>query len=172
MSSWAPDTDCAGTCVNLNADAANCGACGKACGADKVCRAGACIGDGPLRFTLTWDLDADVDLWVVPPGCDPICYYAKNQCFGELDVDSWGHDPKPGHTESIFWPTGSTPPSGEYLICVRAYDPQALNATYFLEVSNHGAILLAASGTRFPYGVYNDDPACDASFPGVYNVTV
>jgi hypothetical protein len=166
----APDTNCAGACVNLNTDAANCGACGNACDPGKVCRGGACVGDGPLRFTLTWDLDWDVDLCVVPPGCAPICYYDKIQCFGELDMDSLGSDGR--HTENIFWQNGSMPLSGEYLICVRAFQEEALNATYSLEVVNHGAVVLTASGTRFPYGVYGNDPACDASFPGVYNVTV
>jgi hypothetical protein len=158
--------------VNLNTDAANCGACGNACPADQLCRGGTCVGNGPLRFTLTWDLDSDMDLWVTVPGCSSISYLDTTQCNGTLDVDSYGYGSHPGHTENIYWPTGSTAPSGEYFICVRAYEQEALNATYSLEVSNHGAIVFTGSGTRFPYGVYGNDPPCDVSFPGVYRVTV
>jgi hypothetical protein len=35
--------ECGGTCVNLDSDQNNCGACGNACGATAVCTAGACV---------------------------------------------------------------------------------------------------------------------------------
>ena len=35
-------TECSGRCVDTSADAANCGACAKACGAGDVCEQGAC----------------------------------------------------------------------------------------------------------------------------------
>lgn len=33
---------CAGTCVNVQVDAANCGACGQACAGNQLCAAGHC----------------------------------------------------------------------------------------------------------------------------------
>ncbi|HEU4537468.1 MAG TPA: hypothetical protein VFS00_25290, partial [Polyangiaceae bacterium] len=38
----APQVDCGGTCVDVASDAANCGACGYACGVGSTCTAGAC----------------------------------------------------------------------------------------------------------------------------------
>jgi hypothetical protein len=37
-------TTCGGSCVNLQTDTANCGACGTVCGATRTCVAGACTG--------------------------------------------------------------------------------------------------------------------------------
>ena len=36
------EVDCGDRCVSLLSDAANCGACGAACGALEVCSAGSC----------------------------------------------------------------------------------------------------------------------------------
>jgi len=45
-----PTTDCQGVCVDENADARNCGACGSACGAGQVCVAAACAAQCPSGF--------------------------------------------------------------------------------------------------------------------------
>ena len=46
-------TDCDGSCVDLQYDPANCGACGTACGDNEACLAGTCtaIGDGGTDVT-------------------------------------------------------------------------------------------------------------------------
>jgi len=60
MPGW---TLCGGTCLTLDSDALNCGACGKACPQDESCVAGACAADctkqlhaaTPDPWGLTWD---------------------------------------------------------------------------------------------------------------------
>ncbi len=42
-----PCTQCGDVCVDLKVDSTNCGACGTACGAGKVCTAGACVATCP-----------------------------------------------------------------------------------------------------------------------------
>ncbi len=41
-------TSCGGVCVNVQADNANCGACGNACGSFAVCTTAACVDDAAL----------------------------------------------------------------------------------------------------------------------------
>jgi hypothetical protein len=46
-----PCTECNGVCVDTNTDTANCGGCGKACAAGKLCTAGACKDNCPSGQT-------------------------------------------------------------------------------------------------------------------------
>ena len=41
---------CGATCVNTSSDPANCGGCGKACGAGQTCAAGTCSCGAPVTF--------------------------------------------------------------------------------------------------------------------------
>ena len=76
------------------------------------CAAGLCVGQGALRFTLTWDRPGDVDLHVVTPGGQEIYYAARTQQGGTLDRDdTTGTGP-----ENAFW--AAAPPAGTYLVCV------------------------------------------------------
>ncbi|MHC4091383.1 MAG: hypothetical protein ACYSVY_14105, partial [Planctomycetota bacterium] len=56
-------TDCAGICVDLDSDEANCGGCGSPCDAGEICSGGACTPDCPAGLTdcagLCVDLDSD-----------------------------------------------------------------------------------------------------------------
>lgn len=44
-------TNCNGTCVDTRSDAANCGACDKACGKGELCSGSTCVLDCPAPFT-------------------------------------------------------------------------------------------------------------------------
>jgi hypothetical protein len=86
--------------------------CTSVCSALQRCVNGACIRDGLLRFTLTWDQPGDVDLHVVTPGGATINYRSRSAAGGTLDRDDQsGRGP-----ENVYW--SSTPPLGEYLVCV------------------------------------------------------
>lgn len=74
-------------------------------------------GDGDVKFTLTWDNDTDLDLYVTEPSGDTIWYGSRfSTTGGELDRDDLdGFGP-----ENIFWPTDFAIP-GEYLVEVRMF---------------------------------------------------
>ena len=121
---------CGPACFDLQSDQSNCGSCGNACTREQSCARGLCVGTGPLRITLTWDQQADLDLHVIPPACESsdIYWMTPNACGGHLDVDdigevcaapisspctrlSLGMGP-----ENVFW--SAPPPSGSYVVCV------------------------------------------------------
>lgn len=82
------------------------------CEPGSACANGLCVGQGALRFTLTWDRPGDVDLHVVTPAGAEIFYGARTQSGGTLDRDdTTGTGP-----ENVFW--AATPPAGTYLVCV------------------------------------------------------
>lgn len=82
------------------------------CTPGSTCANGLCVGEGALRFTLTWDRPGDVDLHVVTPSGTEIFYGARTQAGGTLDRDdTTGTGP-----ENVFW--AASPPSGTYLVCV------------------------------------------------------
>ena len=80
-------TNCSGVCRNLSSDNANCGACGRACSTGQACVSGVCVGQGTLRFTLTWDTAGDMDLHVQPP-CGTSIYYGNNLLTGGTGNDN------------------------------------------------------------------------------------
>jgi hypothetical protein len=46
------EMECGGTCVDVSSDAANCGACGMACGSGSPCCAGACVETASCAFSI------------------------------------------------------------------------------------------------------------------------
>jgi len=74
-------------------------------------------GDGDVKFTLTWDNDTDLDLYVTEPSGDVIWYGNRlSSTGGQLDVDDTdGEGP-----ENIFWPTDFARP-GSYRVEVKMY---------------------------------------------------
>ncbi len=53
-------TDCAGVCVDLSSNSANCGRCGSPCTGDEVCSGGTCVVPGaPCEWTLQRTLSFD-----------------------------------------------------------------------------------------------------------------
>lgn len=74
-------------------------------------------GAGEVKFTLTWDNTADLDLWVTDPCGETILWnHPASASRGRLDVDDTnGHGP-----ENIFWES-ETAPGGRYQVKVDHY---------------------------------------------------
>lgn len=57
------------------------------CAPGSTCYEGVCVGEGALRFSMSWITDTDIDLHVITPGGNEIYYDAPTQDGGTLDVD-------------------------------------------------------------------------------------
>ncbi|MEZ4391795.1 MAG: hypothetical protein R3A48_11915 [Polyangiales bacterium] len=149
---------CSGRCVNLQTDRNNCGACGRACATNAACVSGVCVGQGSLRFTLTWNISGDMDLHVRPP-CGTEIYYGRlTACGGRLDRDDLsGRGP-----ENIFWDAMYTP--GRYYVCPEAYSSTVANATWTLVVVRNGVEVARRTGVR---GRRDGNVACGSGTSGV-----
>ncbi|MFW5739176.1 MAG: hypothetical protein ACOC1F_02295, partial [Myxococcota bacterium] len=172
--------------TDLSSDDAHCGACGVSClggyacingscqevgcvpecGSGHTCVNGTCVGDGTLRFTVTWSPEGDVDLHVVTPNGKEIDYGNPGPDdgtdYGELDADDTiGTGP-----ENIYWADGNTPPSGTYHVCVNAYESSS--RAYTLTVDNNG-VMTNYTGTAAADGY--DTPCSPTAFTYVTSVT-
>jgi len=145
-------------CRDLQNDNSSCGSCGRACAAGQACAAGVCVGQGALRFTLTWSTIGDLDLHITPPCGTQIYWSNRAACGGALDVD----DTTQRGPENIFWASSFTP--GRYYVCPQAYSSAVANATWTLVVIRGGIEVHRSSGVR---GRTDGSVACNASFPGV-----
>jgi hypothetical protein len=155
--------NCSGVCRNLQTDNANCGACGRACSSGQACVSGVCVGQGQLRFTLTWDINDDMDLHVLPP-CGTEIYYGRPMaCGGTLDRD----DTRGRGPENIYWSTSYTP--GIYRVCPEAFSSAVANALWQLVVVRSGVTVHSSSGRR---GRTDGNTPCTASFPGVITLSL
>jgi hypothetical protein len=159
----AGSTNCSGVCVNLQTSNSNCGACGRTCGASQACVNAVCVGQGSLRFTMTWDTNGDMDLHLLPP-CGTEIYYGRlSACGGTLDRD----DTSVRGPENIFWPGSFTP--GTYQVCPEAFSSAVANANYTLTVVRNGVTVHTSTGRR---GRTDGNTACTASFPGVVTLSL
>ncbi|MFO0624782.1 MAG: hypothetical protein U0325_04135 [Polyangiales bacterium] len=149
---------CSGVCRNLQTDAANCGACGRACATNAACVSGVCVGQGSLRFTLTWNINGDMDLHVTPPCGTEIFYARLSACGGQLDRD----DTTARGPENIFWNSAYTP--GRYYVCPEAYTSAVANATWTLVVVRNGVEVARRTGVR---GRQDGNVACGPNTNGV-----
>jgi hypothetical protein len=156
-------TNCSGVCRNLSSDNANCGACGRACSTGQACVSGVCVGQGTLRFTLTWDTAGDMDLHVQPPCGTSIYYGNPSACGGTLDVD----DTTQRGPENIFWSSSYTP--GTYRVCPEAYSSTVANSLWTLVVIRGGVEVHRSSGRR---GRTDGYTPCNSSFPGVITLNL
>jgi len=144
---------------------------GVCCAAGEACAANICVGNGQLRFTLTWDVMADLDLHVVPPCGTEIYYGNLSSCGGTLDRDSCpalratdGADRCNG-PENIFWP--SAPASGTYLVCVNPWQMNSgSTARWTLNVYRGTMLIRTFTGTRNSSVSYVRCTRTAASFVG------
>lgn len=90
-------------------------ACEPPCNPSQVCVQGACVGNGELRVTLTWDTPGDLDLYVRTPGGSELSFANPTADGARLDRD----DRTLLGPENVFW--ASTPPPGTYQLCVVAF---------------------------------------------------
>ena len=80
------------------------------------------VGTGEVQFSISWDAQSDVDLWVTDAN-DFTVFYGDtiSPQGGKLDLDSNANCNIDGkRNENITWPFG-TPPSGEYRVQVKLY---------------------------------------------------
>lgn len=84
-------------------------------------RGGLQTGDGDLKFTLTWNNDTDLDLYVTEPSGDTIWYgNPSSTTGGVLDRDDLDGSDANGGVENIFWPTDFARP-GVYRVEVKMF---------------------------------------------------
>ena len=115
--------------------------CVQQCGANETCVAGVCVGQGALRFSLTWNDNADLDLYVLTPAGSEIYYGDRSADGGELDVDNTLGGQ--GSVENVFFSTALD--SGTYTYYVDNFSNVA--ASWQLQVARNGTVLATQSGT-------------------------
>lgn len=108
------------------------------------------ISSVPLQFKLTWNNDADMDLYVTDP-TGTVTYYgnpgpsATGATFNG-DDNVCGNPGATGGTESTSWST--TPPTGTYIVGVDQYDTcGGTNASWTLQVIVNGTVVQTQTGT-------------------------
>src|ERR1041384_4517496 len=99
---------------------------GEACGSDGDCVPGSvcfnqfCVGDGVLRFSLSWTADSDFDLHVMSPTGNEIYWQNTTADGGQLDVDQCAAGCTAGqHVENIVFTEGA--PLGQYAFWVENF---------------------------------------------------
>ena len=119
------------------------GECGAGCGADEACAQGICVGSGDVRVTVSWETDADLDVYVRAPNGELIYWSApRGGDGGLLDVDAHagcaqGQAEQPG-IENIFW-AEDTAPEGLYIVSVEQWSSCNVNVTpYTVTVLRNG----------------------------------
>lgn len=119
-------------------------------GANNLCVYQTCIDDGFPRFTLFWEGDDDIDLYVVTPGGFVLSDVQKydettHGRVGEPVVQSTeGH-----HVENIYFPLDASAPSGIYEFYVRPMTTVGMADEWTLVVSDENGEVLRHQGTRF-----------------------
>jgi hypothetical protein len=144
---------------------------GVCCPAGEACAANICVGNGQLRFTLTWDVMADLDLHVVPPCGTEIYYGSLSACGGTLDRDSCpalsatDAADRCNGPENVFWP--GAPAAGTYLLCVNPWRMNAgSTARWTLNVYRGAMLVRTFTGTRNSSTSYVRCSRTAASFVG------
>ncbi len=80
------------------------------------------LGTGDVQATLTWENTADLDLHVIDPAGEDICWWnASSESGGEADWDDWCSPISSGGPENIYWPYAEAP-SGQYLVFIDYYE--------------------------------------------------
>lgn len=112
-------------------------------------------GDGDVKFTLSWDTDVDLDLYVAEPNGEIIWWQNRTSVTGGvLDVDDTdGFGP-----ENIFWPTDQAP-VGTYTVWVEMYSgdkPTELRVKPKLPGEYQSLVFrnLSTAGQRADIGTY------------------
>lgn len=128
-----------------------------ACVADATCYQGYCVGEGPLRVSLHFTADTDLDLHVLTPSGQEIYYGRRSAGGGVLDVDQCIGSCTAGesHVENVVF---TSPVSGVYQVQVVNYDGRSA-ATSTVDVSTNG----------MPYLVFSDSLPATAGALGLAN---
>lgn len=112
------------------------------------------VGDGELRFTLTWESADDLDLHVVDPSGERIWFGDASAASGGLldrddNVGVCNGDPEPGGVENVFWPVGGAP-VGSYTIEIDNFNDcdDGNTGTWTLFVYQDGSLLTSYTGSE------------------------
>lgn len=112
------------------------------------------VGTGDVQVNVTWNTQADVDLYVVDPSGEEIYYnHETSASGGVLDLDgNAGCTAVDERSENITW--NSTPPSGTYTVRVNYWDSCGATSTdYVVTVRRRGRTTLTFTGTLTGEGV-------------------
>lgn len=107
----------------------------------RVLKAGGQYENVDIRATLLWNNRNDLDIHVIAPSGDRICYYAKrSRCGGWLDVDMNVSGETTEPVENIRWHRGQAP-RGRYQVIVNNYRERGNGRTPFqLELEVNGEV--------------------------------
>jgi hypothetical protein len=90
------------------------------------------VGTGNIQVNVSWDSDADVDLYLVEPNGNEIYYGStESSTGGELDLDSNAGCSPGTRNENITYPTG-TPPRGTYTVRVNYWSACGATSTQYV----------------------------------------
>lgn len=104
------------------------------------CQSGVCVGDGALRFSMSWDGSGDYDLYVTTPNSSEISYTNRTADGGTLDQDDIAGGP--GSVENIFF--NSNLSNGTYSYRV---DDLSGNGPWTLQVFESGVLQATQNGS-------------------------
>lgn len=127
------------------------------CEVGQACDMGRCVGEGALRFTLTWSAMSDLDLYVRTPSGLELSYTNRIGDSGELDRDDTAGGP--GAVENVFF---TAPPVGTYTYFIRNFSGRE-DVSYSLQVSKQGSVVATQTGSV---------PAVSAAMSPEYTISV
>jgi hypothetical protein len=109
------------------------------CVAGTICEDSTCVGTGPLRITLHFQIDSDFDLHVLTPYGNEICFATDAADGGVLDVDQCVTPCGVGnHIENVVFSDKANP--GRYRVWVVNYNGRGAG-DFDIEVVRDGASL-------------------------------
>ena len=107
------------------------------------------VGTGEVQVSISWDSNADVDLYVVDPSGEEIFWgNSFSESGGELDLDSNAACAGDNiRNENITWPDGEAP-SGTYTVRVNLWAAcGATSTSYVVTVRREGQAAQTFTGT-------------------------
>jgi hypothetical protein len=106
------------------------------CTPGSICWNAICVGDGSLRFSLSWNVVSDYDLHVKTPSGTELYYGNRSGEGGTLDVDDCVSNSckstSATHVENIYW--SDTAAHGTYEVWVVNFNGSA-GGSYTIETS-------------------------------------
>lgn len=104
------------------------------CVPESICYRETCVGEGTLRFSMSWTTDTDIDLHVITPSTAEIYFGNLMADAGTLDVDDCVgavcRTPGAEHVENIVFTSEAM--RGEYTFWAVNYD-QAMDTEVVIE---------------------------------------
>jgi hypothetical protein len=118
------------------------------CSTGQTCFEETCVGDGGLRFSLTWNVDTDFDLYVRLPDRRTVINFVNTSAMGGmLDVDDCFQScRRPGgpHVENVFFLTDAPPGRYEYWV---SNPGVTMPDDFVIEVSVAGVVQATQTGS-------------------------